>query len=116
MDLVVKGRGDRVSGQLRGRVERKLGRLSRLDGRIDRVEVEVIRQPSPRVDGGHRVQASCRSARRTFRASATGADVDAAVDLLVERLERQITRDHERRRTRMLEGANRIKSRRHEPT
>jgi ribosomal subunit interface protein len=116
MDLVVKGRGDRVSGQTRGRVERKLDRLSRLDGRIGRVEVEVIREPSPRVDGGHRVEASCRSSRRTFRASATGADVDSALDRAVERLERQIARDHDRRRSRMLDGANRIKSRGHEAT
>ncbi|MGH2724472.1 MAG: ribosome hibernation-promoting factor, HPF/YfiA family [Actinomycetota bacterium] len=116
MDLVVKGRGDRVSGQTRGRVERKLGRLSRLDRRIARVEVEVIRQPSRRVDGGHRVEASCRSSRRTFRASATGADVDSALDRVVERLERQIAREQDRRRSRMLDGANRIKSRRHEPS
>jgi ribosomal subunit interface protein len=110
MDLVVKGRGDRVSGQTRARLERKLSRLERLESRIDRVEVEVTWEARRRVDGGHRVDASCRTPRRTYRASATGSDLDATIDRLVERLERQISSDHGRRRSRMLEGANRVKS------
>ena len=111
MDLVVKGRGDRVSGQTRDRLQRKLSRLERLDTHLDRVEVEVTWEAHRRVQGGHRVDAACRSPRRTYRASATGKDVDAAIDRLVERLERLIVSDHQRRRSRMLDGANRVKSR-----
>jgi ribosomal subunit interface protein len=110
MDLVVKGRGDRVAAQTRTHVERKVSRLSRLDHRLDRVEVEIIWETRGRIGGGHRVEASCRAGRRTYRASANGADVEAAVDRAVGRLERQITEGHERRRTRMLDGANRVKS------
>jgi ribosomal subunit interface protein len=112
MDLVVKGRGDRVSGQTRDRLRRKLSRLERLESRLDRVEVEVTWEAHRRVQGGHRVDAACRTPRRTYRASATGKDVDGAIDRLVERLERQIVSDHGRRRSRMLDGANRVKSRR----
>jgi ribosomal subunit interface protein len=100
MDLVVKGRGDRVSDRTRDRVARKLGRLSRFDPRLERVEVEITLEASRRVNGGHRVEASCRSARRTYRATATGPDVNAALDRLVERLERQMVEDHDRRRHR----------------
>jgi ribosomal subunit interface protein len=107
---VVKGRGERVSGRSRERLERKLGRLARLDPRMEWVEVEVIREPSPRVNGGHRVEASCRSGRRTYRATASGPDVDAAILRVVARLERQISEDHQKRRSRMLIGANRVKS------
>jgi ribosomal subunit interface protein len=110
MDLVVKGRGDRVTGQTRSRLERKITRLSRLDGRLDRVEVEVIWETRGRIGGGHRVEATCRSGRRTYRASATGRDVEAAVDLLVARLERQITESRRKRRSRLLTWASRVKS------
>jgi ribosomal subunit interface protein len=110
MDLVVKGRGERVSDRSRELLERKLGRLARLDPRMERVEVEVIREPSPRVGGGHRVEASCRSGRRAYRATASGPDVDAALLRVVARLERQISEDHQKRRSRMLVGANRVKS------
>ena len=112
MDLVVKGRGDRVSGRTRGVLQRKMERLSRFDGHLDRVEVEVIRETRGRIGGGHRVEASARSACRTYRASANGQDVEAAVDRVVERLERQITEDRRRRRSRLLTWASRVKSRR----
>jgi ribosomal subunit interface protein len=110
MDLVVKGRGDRVTGRTRSHVVRKLARLDRLDPRLGRVEVEVIWEARGRIGGGHRVEASCRSGRRMFRASASAGDVDTAIDRVVERLERQITKDRDRRRARMLGGAHRLKS------
>jgi ribosomal subunit interface protein len=112
MDLVVKGRGDRITGQTRDVVKRKIERLSRFDGRLDRVEVEVIRESRGRIGGGHRVAASVRAGRRRYRASATGQDVEAAVDRVVDRLERQITEDHRRRRNRLLTWASKVKSRR----
>jgi ribosomal subunit interface protein len=100
MNLVVKGRGDRVSAQTRQRLERKLGRVERLAPRVDLVEVEIIKEASKRVAGGHRVQATCRAARKTFRAHATGHDLDAALERAVERLARQVSDDHARRRAR----------------
>jgi ribosomal subunit interface protein len=110
MDFVVRGRGSRVSSQLRQRVERKLARLARLNSGIQRIEVELIEEPNRRVNGGHRVEVACWTSRRTFRASSTGADIDAALDRVTERLERQLTDDHDRRRTRRVGGANRLKS------
>jgi ribosomal subunit interface protein len=110
MDVVVRGRGERVGEQDRAMLERKLSRLSRLNGRIDRIDVEVTLESRGRIGGGHRVEASCRSGRRTYRASGTGPDVDAAVDRLVERLERQIGDDHRRRRPRPPGGSNGVQS------
>jgi ribosomal subunit interface protein len=111
MELVVKGRGERLGGATRDRVERKLSRLERLDGRLGRVELEIIRETRGRIGGGHRVEASARSGRHTYRASGTGDDVEAAVDRLVERLERQISEDHRKRRSRPGTWASRVKSR-----
>jgi ribosomal subunit interface protein len=111
MELVVKGRGERLAGATRDRIERKLSRLERFDGRLGRVELEVIRESRGRIGGGHRVEASARSGRRTYRASATGDDVEAAVDRLVGRLERQISEDHKKRRSKLLTWASRVKSR-----
>ena len=110
MDFVVRGRGSRVSSQSRERVERKLARLVRLNSGIQRIEVELIEEPNRRVNGGHRVEVACWTARRTFRASSTGSDIDAALDRVMERLERQLTDEHDRRRTRRVGGANRLKS------
>lgn len=110
MDLVVKGRGGRVSSQTKQQVERKVARLLRHEPRIQRIEVELIQEPNRRVNGGHRVEVACWLTRRTFRASSTGSDVDAALEGVIERLERQLTDEHGRRRTRRVLGVNRLKS------
>jgi ribosomal subunit interface protein len=110
MDVVVRGRGARVDAQTKGRLERKLGRLSRLDGRIDRIEVEVTFEPSERIAGGHRIEASCRSGRKTYRAHADGSDVDIALDRLVQRLERQISDSHRKRLNRTTGTSGKVQS------
>ncbi len=102
MNLVWKGRGERVSPQTKRRLERKLVRLERLEPRVDLVEVEVTREASPRIDGGLRVEASCRAARRTYRATGTGNDIDVALDRAVERLARQVKQRHDRMRARKV--------------
>ena len=110
MDLVVKGRGNRVSIKTRQQVERRVAKLVRLEPRIQRIEVELIQERNRRVNGGHRVEVACWLTRGSFRASSTGSDVDAALERVTERLERQLTDEHGRRRTRRVGGANRLKS------
>jgi ribosomal subunit interface protein len=116
MDVVLKARGEKLTGAARERVERKLSRLERFDGRLDRVELEVIRETRGRIGGGHRVEASARSGRVVFRASATGNDVESAVDRLVRRLERQISEKRGKRKSRLLAWTSRVQSRRSPPS
>ena len=114
MDLVVKGRGVRVGDDLRRAAERKLGKLERLHRRPARVEVEVT-EASPRIDGGHRVEAAYSTGRRTFRAEGTGRDVEAALDQVAERLERQLVSYRGKLRSRLIRGGNRLQSGRTSP-
>jgi len=57
---------------------------------VTRLEVEITEDPSPRVDGGHRVELTCLTTRPTFRAHASAATIEAALERAVDRLERQI--------------------------
>ena len=91
MDLVLKGRGIRITDQMRARIEHKLARVGRLDPRVRRLEVELIGEKNPRIDGSHRVEVAADTARRVFRAQGAGHDVDSALDRVIDRLERQIT-------------------------
>lgn len=97
MDLVVRGRGTRVDERTKEWLEHKLAKLTRLDHRIDRIEVEVTRESSERIGGGHRLEASARSGRTTYRAHAIGDGVEAALDSLIKRMERQISDNHSKR-------------------
>jgi ribosomal subunit interface protein len=115
MDLVLRGRGDRVTDQFRKAAAHKLAKLERLDPRVVSVEIEVIRERNPRLNGTKRLEATLDLPRATFRARGQGPDVEAALDQLVERLERQLRDHHGRRRSRLLGGANRLKSSRISP-
>jgi ribosomal subunit interface protein len=115
MDLVLKGRGIRVTEHMRRVVAQKLAKLQRLDPRAVRVEVELTAEANPRQDGRKRAEAALDIPRHTFRAHAEASEIDAAVDRLVDRLERQIRDHHGRKRNRALSGANRLKSARISP-
>jgi ribosomal subunit interface protein len=91
VDLMLKGRGVNITDRIREATEH---RVARLDGprrpSITRLEVEIIEEPTPRIHGGHRVQLMCVTSRRTFRSEASGPTIDEALDLAVDRLNRQI--------------------------
>jgi putative sigma-54 modulation protein len=110
MELVLKGRGARVAQRLRQVTEHKLARIERLEPSLTRLEVVVTVEKNPRQGGLHRIEAVAATPRKTYRAHAGATDVDSALDVVAERLERQILDHHNRRRARRNAGAGRVKS------
>lgn len=110
MDLVLKSTNGRVTPHAREVAERKAARLARHDPRIQRVEMNINEEPNPRVNGGHRVEASCWSGRARFHATSGGSNLDVAIEQAIARLDRQITGHQGKRRRKLIEGANRVKS------
>ncbi len=104
MDLVLKGRGVRITDQIRKTAEHKTAKIERLEPRVRRLEVELTLEHNPRINGSHRVEVACDTARHVFRAAGTGKDVDTALDQAIERLERQITRYRGKLRDRRQAG------------
>jgi putative sigma-54 modulation protein len=110
MDVVVKGRGTKVTDRIRGSAEHKLSRLQRMEPRVTRIEVRVIAEPNPTNTRARRVEAALQTARKTFRAHAEAEDVDSAFDQLAEKLERQLRDHHSKRRARLGAGAKGVRS------
>jgi ribosomal subunit interface protein len=110
MDLHLNGRGAPLTDRIREVADRKLGRLERMNPKLTRLEVEVITEKNPRRGGVHRVEAVADAPRKTFRATAEASDVEGALDLLAEKLERQMRDHNKKRRARLLAGAGRVKS------
>jgi ribosomal subunit interface protein len=110
MDLQLRGRGTLITDRLRQAAEHKLARLERLEPKLTRLQVEVISERNPRQGGARRVEAVADTPRKTFRAHADAREVEAALDLVAEKLERQIRDHHEKRRARLIAGASRVKS------
>jgi ribosomal subunit interface protein len=110
MDLHLIGRGTRITDQLRATAEHKLARLERLDPKLTRLEIAVISEKNPRQGGVRRVEAIADTPRKTFRAHADAFEVESALDLVAEKLERQIRDHYKKRRARLIAGASRVKS------
>jgi ribosomal subunit interface protein len=107
VDVIVKGRGARLTDQVRRIAELKLAKLGRFDPKVSRVEVEIIHEGNPRIEGGHRVEVACSSARKVFRAGGSGPDIESALDQVVQRLERQIIAHRGKMRDRRHGGSRR---------
>jgi ribosomal subunit interface protein len=110
LDLVLKGRGVRITDQMRRRAQGKLAKIQRIDPRVTWVEVEVILEHNPRIDGNHRIEVACSSGRRVVRAQGAGRDLESALDQVVERLERRLSGYRERQKARRHAGTHGLES------
>lgn len=115
MDVQLKSRGMRMTERERRAAEKKVSHLSHLEPRAIRIELEVITERNPRLDGARRIEGQLAIPRKTFRAHADGPDVESALDRLVDKLERQIRDHHGKRRSRGSRRSNRLESAHIEP-
>ena len=98
VDIVVRGRGLEVSDRFRARVEEKLGKVERLDHKVQRVDVEVSKEANPRLaDRAFRVELTIRSRGPVVRAEAAAEEKYAALDVACGKLESRLRRLADRR-------------------
>jgi ribosomal subunit interface protein len=110
MQLTVKGKNTTVPEKVRTRAERKLAKLERFDNRILAVDVEFSEERNPRVADPHRVEVTVTTKSGLVRAHANATDPAAAVDQVVDRLQRQVKKLKGRRvdRTQHADGVKAI--------
>ena len=98
MDIVVKSRHVEVSDRFREHAHEKLGKVERLDPGLQRIDVEVSKEPNPRLaDRAYRVELTCRSRGPVIRAEAAAEDKFAALDVALGKLESRLRRAADRR-------------------
>jgi putative sigma-54 modulation protein len=118
MQVTVKGKNTDVPDKLRALAERKLAKVQRFDDRILSMDVEFSEERNPRVADAHRVEVTLTTKHRLVRARASASDPAAAVDQVIDRLKRQITKLKGRRvdRTKHAEGTKALPPMVEEPT
>jgi ribosomal subunit interface protein len=106
MHVTVKGKNTTVPEKVRARAEHKLAKLQRFDDRIVAMDVEFSEERNPRVADPHRVEVTVTTKSGLVRAHANATDPAAAVDQVVDRLERQVKKLKGRRvdRTQHADG------------
>jgi ribosomal subunit interface protein len=99
MDVVVRSRNAVVGQRFRSCAQDKLDRLAKLDGKADRVDVEVTEERNPRQASSRvRVELTCHSRGPATRAVGAASDAFAALDVALDKLLHQARRAADRRR------------------
>lgn len=95
-----------LSDRLRGQIDKKLRRLDRITHDLAEADVELIANASRANDVSQVAEVTLRNNGEVLRSSASGATPIAALDIVLDRLERQVVRTKERPRS--------IRERRHD--
>lgn len=106
MQIHLTGRHVDVTDDVREYVHNKAGKLPRFYDRIQEIEV-VLGHESEQFTAEMIVRAD---RKHTFVAREVGVDTFALIDLVVEKLERQLTRHKEKNRNRKHDGRGDIVS------
>jgi ribosomal subunit interface protein len=101
MEIIVRGRSITVPSRFRQHAAAKLAKLSKLDRKAVRIDVEVSKERNPRQsDRRERVELTIRSRGPAIRAEAAADDRYAALDLAFAKLESRLRRASDRRKVR----------------
>ncbi len=90
MEINVSGRHTTVSESLRRQAEDKIGRLDKYLGGMDRAEVHFWEEKNPRIDNKEICEVTMEGHGHHIRCKVSAPDGFTAVDLAVDKLERQL--------------------------
>jgi len=88
-----------LSDRLRSQIEKKLRRLDRITHDLAEADVELIANASHANDSSQVAEVTLRNNGEVLRSTASGATPIAALDVVVDKLERQVVRTKERPRS-----------------
>ncbi|MEO6866444.1 MAG: ribosome-associated translation inhibitor RaiA [Gaiellales bacterium] len=98
MKLLVKGKNIDVSRRVQEYAEKRLSKLSlQLDDNVTRMELEITEEKNPRVADNKVAEATVWTKGRALRARESSPDVFASIDLVAEKLSRQVKKYHDKR-------------------
>ena len=106
MQLHVKGKNLEVSEPIRTYAERKLRKLDRQLSESATVEVELAVEKNPSIAESQVAEATVHVKGRTLRARDAATDMRAAIDLLADKLVRQVKDVRGKRVTSRKHGAS----------
>jgi putative sigma-54 modulation protein len=95
----VKARNLELSDQLKADIDRKLRRLDRISHQDAEANVELIAHASRANDQSHVAEVTLLNDGSVIRSVAAGSNPLAAIDALLDKLERQVVRSKERPRS-----------------
>ncbi len=100
MQIDIKGRNVPVTDDIRSHLERRLSKVSRQVSDLARLEIEIFKEPNPRVADCHVAEGTLYLKRVTLRAHDASPDMLHSLNLMVDELARQVKRHRDKLRHR----------------
>lgn len=97
MNLVVKGKNVDVTAALRDYVEKKLGQIEKYSHHIQETNVELNVHKNPRIADNQIVEVTIFASGAVIRAEEAAADMYAAIDLVADKIARQLKKYEQRK-------------------
>ena len=92
MEMIVKGRHMEVTDALRAYAEEKIGRISKYFDKIIKIEIAFIDEKNPSIEKSKTIEVTVFPKGPILRAKESSTDMYASIDMVVDKLERQIKR------------------------
>jgi putative sigma-54 modulation protein len=96
--LQVKGKNVELSQALKDYAQKRVGKLEKHLNDSARVEVELAAERNPSIEASQIAEGTIWTKGPVIRAKERSHDMKASIDLLVDKLERQAQRLHDKRR------------------
>ncbi|MGD0453938.1 MAG: ribosome-associated translation inhibitor RaiA [Solirubrobacteraceae bacterium] len=100
MQIDIKGRNVPVTDELRTHAEKRLTKVARQVSDLARLEIEIFKEPNPRVADCHVAEGTLYLKGVTLRASDASPDMLHSLNLMVDELARQVKRHRDKLRHR----------------
>jgi putative sigma-54 modulation protein len=100
MQIDIKGRNIPVTEDMRTHVERRLNKVARQVSDLARLEMEIFKEPNPRVSDCNVAEATLYLKGVTLRARDASPDMLHSLNLVVDELARQVKRHRDKLRHR----------------
>jgi putative sigma-54 modulation protein len=100
MQIDIKGRNVPVTDEIRAHAHRRLVKVARQVSDLARLEIEIFKEPNPRVTDCHVAEATLYLKGVTLRARDASPEMLHSLNLMVDELARQVKRHRDKLRHR----------------
>jgi putative sigma-54 modulation protein len=100
MQIDIKGRNVPVTDEIREHAARRLDKVARQVSELARIEIEIFKEPNPRVSDCQVAEATLYLKGVTLRARDRSPEMLHSLNLMVDEIARQVKRHRDKRRHR----------------
>jgi putative sigma-54 modulation protein len=104
--IEIRGRNTAVTDAVRREVERQFQKVSKQVSELATLEVELLEERNPAIANGKIAEATLHLKGTTLRAREGSADLLHSIDLVANKLARQVKRHRDKRRRRREQSAS----------